>query len=100
MARHLRREASWADGSGSVLAYGQGPRHLRSAHGLRVAGALGRLRARLNREDDHRWCPGTGTQVSTGATEHGLASCPLCPKRIRTKGAPMARYRIIGEHTR
>jgi len=70
------------------------------AHGRSLAGVVGWVRAHLTSEADHEWCPGTGTQVSRGATEHGAAWCPSCPKRVRTEAAPMARYRIIGEHTR
>lgn len=77
---------------------GRGRQHFPTGQRSGIAGAVERLRARLSRAEVP-WCPGTGTPVSTGATEHGLAWCPCCPKRVRADVAPMARYRIIAEHT-
>lgn len=74
------------------------PAHLRTRYGVSLTRVVGWLRSRLS-HDSHEWCPGTGMKISTGATDHGLARCPFCPKRVRAEVAPMARYRIIGEHT-
>jgi hypothetical protein len=63
-----------------------------------IAALVDRLRSL--RHEPAQWCPGAGVAISTGATRYGLASCPYCPKRVRTVPAPMARYRIIGAHTR
>jgi hypothetical protein len=68
--------------------------------GWSVGALIARLRDLRHRGDgEGQWCPGTGVQVSTGASNHGMTWCPYCPNQVPTETAPMARYRIIGEHT-
>lgn len=115
MARHLARNAVPASGgpyhrSGTggagpsesartvvpPLAEGRGGAPNRAQRRVGVV-PLRRFLARLRSGAD--WCVGSGVQVATGATQHGMAWCPNCPKRVRTAASPLARYRIIGEHT-